>query len=200
MFHLEHSTSPGEPAWYLASRLLVIDSLGMTPEQATFLLNAVCLPQIQNEQKTTRRVIEAIPADKGDYKPDPKSKSAFELASHIASSECYFLNGVASGSFKNAGGPIPESVTTPAQLLEWYDENFAKGAAQVAAMTPDQLVQMIDFHGVFNLPAVTYLSFLSSHSIHHRGQLSTYLRPMGSKVPSIYGGSADEPMAIPAEA
>jgi uncharacterized damage-inducible protein DinB len=172
----------------------------MTSEQATFLLNAVSLPQIQNEQKTTRRVIEAVPADQSGYKPDPKSMSAFELASHIASTECYFMNGVASGSFDNAGGPIPESVKTPAQLLEWYDENFAKAAAQVAAMTPDQLVQMIDFHKVFNLPAVTYLSFMTSHSIHHRGQLSTYLRPMGSKVPSIYGGSADEPMQMPAQA
>jgi len=172
----------------------------MTPEQATFLLNAVSLPQIQNEQKTTRRIIEAIPADQSGYKPDPKAKSAFELASHIAQTECYFMNGVANGSFKSAGVSLPESVTTPAQLLEWYDENFAKGTAQVAAMTPDQLSQMINFHGVFNLPAVTYLSFMCSHSIHHRGQLSTYLRPMGSKIPKIYGGSADDPMEIPAQA
>ena len=51
----------------------------------------------------------------------------------------------------------------------------------------------IDFFGVFNFPAVMYLTFLNNHMIHHRGQLSTYLRAMGGKVPSIYGGSADEP-------
>jgi uncharacterized damage-inducible protein DinB len=49
--------------------------------------------------------------------------------------------------------------------------------------------------GMFNLPAVMYLQFMLNHSIHHRGQLSAYLRPMGAKVPSIYGGSFDEPMA-----
>jgi uncharacterized damage-inducible protein DinB len=172
----------------------------MTPEQATFLLNGVCLPQIQNEQKTTRRIIEAIPADKSGYKPDPKAKSAFELASHIAGSECFFLNGAARGSFDPADGKIPESVKTPAELLQWYDENFAKAVARVTGMKADDLARMIDFHGVFNFPAVNYLSLMCSHSIHHRGQLSTYLRPMGSKIPKIYGGSADEPMEIPAQA
>jgi uncharacterized damage-inducible protein DinB len=53
---------------------------------------------------------------------------------------------------------------------------------------------------VFNLPAVLYLGFLNNHTIHHRGELSTYLRPMGSKVPSIYGGSYDEPFQAPAAA
>jgi uncharacterized damage-inducible protein DinB len=53
--------------------------------------------------------------------------------------------------------------------------------------------------GMFNLPAVMYLQFMLNHSIHHRGQLSSYLRPMGAKVPSIYGGSFDEPMEHPSE-
>ncbi len=64
---------------------------------------------------------------------------------------------------------------------------------RVRAMTPEQLVTPVDFLGAFNFPAVFYLGFVNNHSIHHRGQLSVYLRPMGSKVPSIYGGSADEP-------
>ena len=46
---------------------------------------------------------------------------------------------------------------------------------------------------MFNFPAVAYLNFMLSHTIHHRGQLAAWLRPMGGKVPSIYGGSADEP-------
>jgi uncharacterized damage-inducible protein DinB len=50
---------------------------------------------------------------------------------------------------------------------------------------------------VFNLPAAFYLGFLNNHSIHHRGELATYLRPMGSKVPQIYGGSYDEPFQMP---
>ena len=61
-------------------------------------------------------------------------------------------------------------------------------------MTPQQLATPVNFLGLFNFPAYVYLGLVNNHSIHHRGQLSTYLRPMGSKVPSIYGGSADEPM------
>src|ERR1700681_3866597 len=75
----------------------------MTPEQATFLLNEIYLPQIRNEHKTTRRVIDAIPADNSDWKPDPTSKSALELAWHIASSECFFLNGIAAGKYEKTG-------------------------------------------------------------------------------------------------
>jgi uncharacterized damage-inducible protein DinB len=69
-------------------------------------------------------------------------------------------------------------------------------------MTPEQLLTPVEFFGVFNLPAALYLGFLNNHSIHHRGELATYLRPMGSKVPSIYGGSYDEPFvpATPVEA
>ena len=172
----------------------------MTPEQATFLLNDLYLPQAQSEYKTTRRVIEAIPADQSGWKPDPKAKSAFELASHLAGSECFFMHGVANGKFDPADGKIPDTVKTPADLIEWYDENFAKASARVSEAKGDELTRPVDFFGVFNYPAIMYMGFMCSHSIHHRGQLSTYLRPMGSKIPSIYGGSADEPMAMPAQA
>jgi uncharacterized damage-inducible protein DinB len=63
----------------------------------------------------------------------------------------------------------------------------------VKAMTPEQLSTPVDFAGVFTLPVYMYLEFAKSHSIHHRGALAVYLRPMGAKVPSIYGGSYDEP-------
>jgi uncharacterized damage-inducible protein DinB len=172
----------------------------MTSEQATFLLNSVYLPQIHNEHKTTRRIIEAIPADQSGWKPDPKAKSAFELASHIASSECFFMNGVADAQFNPDAAKIPESVKTPDDLLKWYDENFAKAAARLGTLTGDHLTRMLDFRGVFNFPAIVYVSLMNNHSVHHRGQLSTYLRPMGGKIPRIYGGSADEPMELPARA
>jgi uncharacterized damage-inducible protein DinB len=170
----------------------------MTNDQAEFLLKQVYLPQITNERTSTRRVIEAIPADKSAWKPDPKSKTALELAWHIASSECFFLNGVASGKFVLGGGAMPESIKTPADILKWYDDNIAKAIAAVSAAKGDALTRTIDFAGVFNFPAIAYVGLMSNHSIHHRGQLSTYLRPMGSKVPKIYGGSADEPMELPA--
>jgi uncharacterized damage-inducible protein DinB len=165
----------------------------MTPDQATFLLKEIYLPQIRNEHPLTRKTIEAIPEDKGDYKPDPKAKSAMELASHIASSEVFFLEGVATGEFNRAVATIPETVKTPAALLSWYDDAFVTASTKLAAASPEALTKAMSF-AIFNFPAIVYVSLMLSHSIHHRGQLSTYLRPMGSKIPRIYGGSADEPI------
>jgi uncharacterized damage-inducible protein DinB len=171
----------------------------MTSDQAEFLLQQVYLPQMQNERKATRRVIESVPANKGDYKPDPASTSALDLAWHIASSECFFINGVVNRKFE-PGGTRPEHIKTSADVLKWYDENIAKATASVSVLKGDVLTQDLNFAGVFNLPAVAYLGIMNSHSIHHRGQLSAYLRPMGAKVPSIYGPSADEPIEMPAAA
>jgi uncharacterized damage-inducible protein DinB len=174
----------------------------MTSEQATFLLNEIYLPQIRNEHKTTRRVIEAIPADNCGWCPDEKSKSALDLAWHIASSECFFLNGISAGKYERPSdggeGARPASITSPADILKWYDENHAKAVSQLAQVQGDNLSRPLDFFGMFSFPAVAYAGLMCSHSIHHRGQLSSYLRPMGGKVPSIYGPSADE--GLPARA
>ena len=107
----------------------------MTPEQATFLLHEVYLPQIRNELKTTRRVIEAIPVDKGDYKPDPKSMGSMELAKHIASSEVFFMMGAAHGEFKRENAAMADSVKTPADVSAWYEEHANKAAAALAAVS-----------------------------------------------------------------
>ena len=78
--------------------------------------------------------------------------------------------------------------------------NITRAADKVRGMTAEQLGTPVEFFGVFNLPAAFYLQFMNNHSIHHRGELATYLRPMGSKVPQIYGGSHDEPFQPPATA
>jgi uncharacterized damage-inducible protein DinB len=171
----------------------------MTNDQAEFLLNQIYLPQIHNEHKTTSRVIAAMPADKCDWKPHPNSMGALQLAWHIASADCFFINGVVAGKFE-PGGSMPESIKAPQDVVNWYDENFAKAAAALSTLKGDDLNRMIDFRGVFNFPAIVYIGLMNSHSIHHRGQLSSYLRPMGGKVPRIYGGSADEPIEAPASA
>ncbi|MGH9558502.1 MAG: DinB family protein [Bryobacteraceae bacterium] len=165
----------------------------MTHEQASFLLHEIYLPQIKHEQATTRRVIEAIPADKSGYKPDEKSMNAMQLASHIAGSECFFLQGIGNGKLDYAThGTVPDSVKTPEQLLAWYDENWTKAFDKAAACTPADLLKDLAL-GPFVQPAVSMAGVCLRHSAHHRGQLSAYLRPMGSKVPSIYGPSGDEP-------
>lgn len=174
----------------------------MTSEQALYLTKSVYLPQLEHESKTTRRVLAAVPADHCGYKPDPKSMGALELAWHIASADCFFLNGVAKGEFARGegGSGVPENIKSCADVLAWYDENQPKATAAVAAMSGDQLAASINFFGMFDFPAVEYLSLSLRHGIHHRGQLSAYLRPMGAKVPGIYGPSGDEPVKAPASA
>jgi uncharacterized damage-inducible protein DinB len=163
----------------------------LSPEQATFLLHAVALPGLKNEHATTKRVIEAIPADRGDYRPDPMAKSATEIAWHIVAAENRFMAGVADGVFDFTPNHKPETVRTSADIAKWYADSFEKNYARLEKLSGEQLLKTVDFRGLFNLPAVAYLSFSSNHSIHHRGQLSVYLRPMGGKVPAIYGESYD---------
>jgi uncharacterized damage-inducible protein DinB len=167
----------------------------MTPEQATTILNAVGLPSLRAEHPVTCRLIEAIPADKGDYRPDTIVKSAIDLAWHIATAELRFLDAVATGAFDLTPLPRPDAIRTGDDVSRWYAERFPKAVERLQAMPGDQLIEPIDFRGLFQFPAVVYVQLGLSHTIHHRGQLSMYLRPMGAKVPSIYGESYDARVA-----
>ena len=171
---------------------------GLTPEFAAGY-GAMMLDGITREAEITKKVLAAVPDAASSYKPDPAARTAKELAWHIASSDVHFLDGIADLNFATSGH-APEQPQTTAEVVAWYDANIKRGVARVGAMTPEQLLTPVNFFGVFNFPAVFYLGFLNNHSIHHRGELATYLRPMGSKVPSIYGGSYDEPFQPPATA
>jgi uncharacterized damage-inducible protein DinB len=166
----------------------------LSPDQAKFLL-ASTLPVIKREQVTTRTVIEAIPLDKGDYRPDNIAKTALELAWHIVAAEKRFLAGIAAGEFDFNAITRPDNVRNSADVAKWYDETFKENLANLEKMTGEQAARMVDFRGMFQHPAVAFLTFSQNHSIHHRGQLSTYLRPMGAKVPAIYGESYDTSLA-----
>ncbi len=110
------------------------------------------------------------------------------------------MNGVVAGKFEADEPNTPPSIKTPADVLKWDDENFSKSVAALAQLPAEKLVQNIDFFGMFNSSGVGYIGLMCSHSVHHRGQLSSYLRPMGAKVPGIYGPSGDEPVQVPASA
>lgn len=167
----------------------------LQPEQAMFLLHMVALPSLAAEHPLTKRVIEAIPLDRGDYRPDAVSRTAFELAWHIASAENRFLDGVASGEFNYGGPKPPDSVRNSADIARWYAETFDRNVTRLKQLSSEQLVKALDFRGMFQFPAVVYLLAGLNHTIHHCGQLSMYLRPMGAKVPSIYGESYDDAQA-----
>lgn len=164
----------------------------MTPEHASFL-HKMCVNTLQNEAETTKKVLSAVPAGKGDYRPHPASRSALELAWHLAASEIWFLEGISRADFSSPEPPIPPEIKSGSDVKAWYDKKFAESLASLSKLTAEQLAAPTDFFGVYKFPLVTYLDFSIRHSVHHRGQLSTYLRPMGAKVPNIYGGSLDEP-------
>lgn len=165
----------------------------MTPEQAKFLTQAVG-QQLQQEWKTTYKTIAAVPEDKKSYKPQADSRDAWFLAHHIATCDVGFLKAVAANNFDAF------NVTTPAKtigdLADWYKHEFPKALEQVLALDGNHLSKIVEAWGVLKLPSAAYTMFCNNHMVHHRGQLSTYLRPMGAKCPAIYGASFDEQMQM----
>ncbi len=170
-------------------------SQAMTTDQATFLLHDLYLGQMKSESRTTKKILEAVPADKAEYRPDSCSRSAIELARHIAAADNRFVETVINGVFDTNPAMIPENVKTPAEIASWYEQRYAKNFEGLGKLTGEQLVKIVDFRGMFQWPAVKFVMLGLHHTIHHRGQLSSYLRCMGSKVPSIYGESYDDALA-----
>ena len=166
----------------------------LQPEQALFLRDNA-IRALKAEQPITQRVIEAIPIDKGDYRPDEVVKTALELAWHIVTAEHRFTNAVITGAFDFTNTGRPAALTNSAEIARWYADTTREDLARLAAAPADALIKVIDFRGLFQLPAVFFLDSSLHHVIHHRGQLSMYLRPMGAKVPAIYGESYDSAKA-----
>lgn len=162
----------------------------LTPNLAKCALQ-MALPTIQREHDTTRAVLAAIPDNGGDYKPEPAARTALEIAWHIVAAEHRFFSAVSQGSFDFTPNHKPDSLKTGADIANYYDELLPKDHAALTGLTGEHLAQKIDFRGMVQMPAVAFLDLGLRHTIHHRGQLSVYLRPAGGKVPAIYGESYD---------
>ena len=154
------------------------------------LFTGFILAEYERERATTVRVMDAVPAGQESYAPDPKSMGALKLAWHIAASELYFFEGVTQGAFPKSGHEMPASVHGMADLLAWYNTKLPPQIDKAKSLSGEALSRLVEFH-TSKVPAYALLQLMLKHSIHHRGQLSAYLRPMGGQVPSIYGPSAD---------
>lgn len=141
-----------------------------------------------NESKTTRNVFSRIP-EGSDYRPDPKSRRAQEIAWQILREEKMLIDGLETGKMEWLPAPMPESMK---DVLGAYETQSATMAQRWAALPDDAWSGQIEFFGSQRAAAPMAWSFLLD-IVHHRGQITTYLRPMGSTVPQIYGPSADEP-------
>lgn len=164
----------------------------MHPDQAIFL-RSFLLPQLKSEQAVTTKIISAVPPDRSDFKPHPTCMSALGLCWHLVLVELWFIDGVIHRQLAYDVDPRPTDITTCAGVAEWYAQSFAQRLPLLESLSDEDLITPVDYLGLRNDPAVAYLNIAIRHSVHHRGQLSTYLRAMGERVPAIYVESADEP-------
>jgi uncharacterized damage-inducible protein DinB len=145
------------------------------------------------EAPATRKVIERVPQAASDYKADPKARTAREIAWLMVVTEIVLGDGLEKGVFDWPDRPVPE---TMAEILAEYDRHHPRVTKSMQSVAPStwerDLPFMFQGQEVMRTPGHEMAWGILLDQIHHRGQLSTYLRPMGSTVPAIYGPSADE--------
>ena len=141
-----------------------------------------------NESKTTRTVLSRIP-EGSDYRPDPKSRTAKEIAWQMVFEEKMIIDALENGTAEWAPPPTPDTMK---EVLDAYEEQSAAMPERWKALPDERWNGKLDFFGTERPASPMAWSFLFD-IVHHRGQISTYLRPMGAKVPQIYGPSGDEP-------
>lgn len=140
------------------------------------------------ESQTTRKVLSRIP-EGSTYKPDPKSRTAQDIAWQIVCEEKMLIDALEKGAAEWAP---PATPATMAEVLAIHDAQAAAMPARWAALPDQRWSGEMEFFGSSRPAAPMAWSFLFD-IVHHRGQITTYLRPMGSTVPQVYGPTADEP-------
>ena len=154
------------------------------------------LNEYDSEMASTRRLLERLPTGRLDWKPHGKSRTLGELATHVTELPRWGVRFQAS-EWKIGSEKAP-ALKTVAEFLARFDENVAAGRQGLAAQSDDQMreefaVLRPDGGAFFQLPRkVLVRRVLLSHLIHHRGQLTVYLRENDVPLPTIYGPSADE--------
>ena len=141
-----------------------------------------------NESKTTLKVLSRIP-EGSTYVPDAKSRTAQEIAWQIVCEEKMIVEGVESGKLEWAS---PQTPATMKEIVAVYEGQQADLARRWSRLPEARWEGKLEFFGKQHSVTVLAWEFLFD-IVHHRGQITTYLRPMGSTVPQIYGPSADEP-------
>lgn len=163
-------------------------------------LSQALLPEFDHEINTTRRVLERVPEDRLDWQPHPKSMSLGRLASHLGNLLHWGQVIVEQDSFDVApeGKPLRmEPLKTRQEILDLFDQNAALARQAIAGAADEQWHQpwslLQQGSNIFTQPKIGVLrGMVLNHLIHHRGQLTVYLRLNDVPVPAVYGPSADE--------
>ncbi len=153
-----------------------------------------CVARRKAERPAFIRVLKAIPEARADYRPDPKARTAAELAWLLAVEEAALLSLLDAGVVEWKDSPPPARLDTTVAAFENSSAEVNAKLERLDAEAWEKKVRLLMGGGGAWEEALSQMvwGFLFD-AIHHRGQLSTYLRPMGGKVPSIYGPSADDP-------
>jgi uncharacterized damage-inducible protein DinB len=155
------------------------------------------LPEFDHEMATTRRLLERVPEDRFAWKPHVKSFSLGQLAQHVANLPRWGHITLEQPDFDVAGNPTVPEAATRAAVLAAFDSNVSSARAALVGKTDGELMVPWSLkrgdQTVFTMPkASVWRSFVMNHLVHHRGQLSVYLRQQDVPLPSMYGPSADE--------
>ena len=158
------------------------------------------LPEYDHELATTRRLLERVPEAEFGWKPHPRSMTLGQLAGHVANLP-FWLTAALSAPFYDLNARDKEATLDPPSsrevLLKEFDEKVSKARASLATTSDAEMMApwalKNDGQEIFSMPRVTVVrSFVMNHLIHHRGQLSVYLRLKDVPLPPMYGPTADE--------
>lgn len=167
-------------------------------QQSSSSHSELLFPDFPREFASTRRLLERYPDGKGAWKPDPKSRTLGELATHVADVVGLGAAVLETDNLEATEQPRAPQLDSAQALLDRFDANVARVAEGMQRVRDDALAQSwsLQFHGhpiAAGLRRDMLRTLLMSHLIHHRAQLAAYYRALGIPVPSIYGPSADEP-------
>jgi uncharacterized damage-inducible protein DinB len=150
-------------------------------------IGQILLPEFDREMANTRRMLESVPEGKFGWSPHVKSPTLATLASHVA-----MIPGFAAMIVYGKGKQLPET-QSKIELLALLDANVAVAHSALASVNDEHLLTAVPVGPTLTMPRIEILrTRMFSHMIHHRGQLSVYLRLLDSLVPGMYGPSADE--------
>lgn len=160
-------------------------------------LNQALLPEFDHEMQNTRRALERVPENKFGWKPHQKSMTLGGLATHLATVSGWVTDILGMDSFDVSTAPPTQELKSRNEVLAAFDKNVASARKAIAGADDAQLMKpwslVSGSKTMFTMPRIAILrGFIMNHMIHHRGQLTVYLRLNDVPVPSIYGPSADE--------
>lgn len=151
----------------------------------------------QAEYPATVRVLSAVKDSERDYAPHPKSRTAWQLVVHLATADIWFIDSIIQGSFNwdpEAAKQAESQFKSVAEVVAFYEKTFPAKLHEVQNLSGEKLTEIVDFFGMMQMPRANWIGFAGNHCVHHRGQISAYLRAMGCRVPDIYGPSGDAEM------